>query len=82
DFYERACHDALCTPGCFAIVPLARVLRHRTTSSFKPTYNYQPDGSACHIYGMITAKRATANLHVTTLGHGYASYEHVGHKCE
>ncbi|TBU27753.1 hypothetical protein BD311DRAFT_778675 [Dichomitus squalens] len=55
-------------------------LLHRTKSSFKPTYNYQPDGSACRIYGTITAKRATVNLHVTTLGHGYASHEHVDHK--
>ncbi|EJF59129.1 hypothetical protein DICSQDRAFT_156384 [Dichomitus squalens LYAD-421 SS1] len=55
-------------------------LLHRTKSSFKPTYNYQPDGSACRIYGTITAKRVTANLHVTTLGHGYASHEHVDHK--
>ncbi|TBU27498.1 hypothetical protein BD311DRAFT_843440, partial [Dichomitus squalens] len=62
-------------------------LLRRTKSSFKPTYNHQPDGSACRIYGTITAKRpgalpavVTANLHVTTLGHGYASHEHVDHK--
>jgi hypothetical protein len=24
-------------------------------------------------------KRVTANLHITTLGHGYSSYEHVDH---
>ncbi|KAM5544072.1 hypothetical protein V8D89_002258 [Ganoderma adspersum] len=52
----------------------------RSQDKFKPTYNHQPDGSACRIYGTITAKRVTANLHVTTLGHGYASHEHVDHK--
>ena len=52
----------------------------RTQDKFKPTYNHQPDGSACRIYGTITAKRVTANLHITTLGHGYASHEHVDHK--
>ena len=27
-------------------------------------------------------KKVTANLHVTTLGHGYMSWEHTDHKCE
>jgi hypothetical protein len=44
-----------------------------------PTYNHQPDGSACRIYGAIEVKKVTANLHITALGHGYASYEHVDH---
>ncbi|KAI0636321.1 DUF1692-domain-containing protein [Trametes polyzona] len=56
------------------------VLLRRTGNSYKPTYNYQPDGSACRVFGTITAKRVTANLHVTTLGHGYASHTHVDHK--
>ncbi|KAF9525798.1 DUF1692-domain-containing protein [Crepidotus variabilis] len=46
---------------------------------FKPTYNHVADASACRIVGSIDVKRVTANLHVTTLGHGYASYEHVDH---
>ncbi|KAI1792104.1 endoplasmic reticulum vesicle transporter-domain-containing protein [Ganoderma leucocontextum] len=52
----------------------------RTQDNFKPTYNHQPDASACRIYGTIAAKRVTANLHITTLGHGYASHEHVDHR--
>ncbi|CDO74241.1 hypothetical protein BN946_scf185031.g6 [Trametes cinnabarina] len=55
------------------------VLLRRTGNRYKPTYNYQPDGSACRVFGTITAKRVTANLHVTTLGHGYASSQHVDH---
>ncbi|KAI9001496.1 DUF1692-domain-containing protein [Trametes punicea] len=55
------------------------VLLRRSGNRYKPTYNYQPDGSACRVYGTITAKRVTANLHVTTLGHGYASRQHVDH---
>ncbi|KAI0328291.1 DUF1692-domain-containing protein [Cubamyces sp. BRFM 1775] len=56
------------------------VLLRRSANRYKPTYNYQPDGSACRVFGTITAKRVTANLHVTTLGHGYASSQHVDHK--
>ncbi|KAH9902360.1 DUF1692-domain-containing protein [Cubamyces lactineus] len=56
------------------------VLLRRPGNRYKPTYNYQPDGSACRVFGTITAKRVTANLHVTTLGHGYASSQHVDHK--
>ncbi|EAU85239.1 endoplasmic reticulum-Golgi intermediate compartment protein 2 [Coprinopsis cinerea okayama7 len=48
-------------------------------SKFKPTYNHQADASACRIWGTMYVKKVTANLHVTTLGHGYASYEHVDH---
>ncbi|OSC96947.1 DUF1692-domain-containing protein [Trametes coccinea BRFM310] len=55
------------------------VLLRRAGNRYKPTYNYQPDGSACRVFGTITAKRVTANLHVTTLGHGYASAQHVDH---
>ncbi|KAH9918929.1 endoplasmic reticulum vesicle transporter-domain-containing protein [Epithele typhae] len=56
------------------------VLLWRTASAFKPTYNHKPDASACRVYGTITAKKVTANLHVTTAGHGYASHQHVDHK--
>ncbi|KAI0833861.1 DUF1692-domain-containing protein [Trametes gibbosa] len=56
------------------------VLLRRASNSYKPTYNYQADGSACRVFGTITAKRVTANLHITTLGHGYASHTHVDHK--
>jgi len=31
------------------------------------------------VFGSITAKKVTANLHITTLGHGYATHAHVDH---
>ncbi|KAF8963124.1 endoplasmic reticulum vesicle transporter-domain-containing protein [Flammula alnicola] len=51
----------------------------RQKSLFKPTYTHTPAASACRIYGTLVVKRVTANLHITTLGHGYSSYEHVDH---
>ncbi|KIK02931.1 hypothetical protein K443DRAFT_677094 [Laccaria amethystina LaAM-08-1] len=54
-------------------------LFRRNKSNFKPTYDYQPHGDACRVWGSLQVKRVTANLHITTLGHGYASYEHVDH---
>ncbi|KAI9456792.1 DUF1692-domain-containing protein [Russula earlei] len=54
-------------------------LFRRSQDLYKPTYNYVPDGSACRIYGSLTVKRVTANLHITTLGHGYSSNFHVDH---
>ncbi|KAF9650210.1 DUF1692-domain-containing protein [Thelephora ganbajun] len=57
---------------------LDTILR-RDPPAFKPTYNYRPDGSACRIFGTVTVKKVTANLHVTTLGHGYTSHQHVDH---
>ncbi|QRV74956.1 Endoplasmic reticulum vesicle transporter [Ceratobasidium sp. AG-Ba] len=47
--------------------------------AFRPTYNHVPDASACRIYGTVVVKKVTANLHITTLGHGYTSYEHTDH---
>ncbi len=35
------------------------VLLRRAANRYKPTYNYQPDGSACRVFGTITAKRVT-----------------------
>ncbi|KAF8336035.1 DUF1692-domain-containing protein [Amanita rubescens] len=52
----------------------------RNADGFKPTYNHKPDGDACRIWGTTVVKRVTANLHITTLGHGYSSFEHVDHK--
>jgi hypothetical protein len=54
-------------------------LFRRTNNLFVPTYKHVADGSACRISGTLVVKRVTANLHITTLGHGYASYEHVAH---
>lgn len=58
---------------------LFSTLFRKSSNQYRPTYNYQKDGSACRIYGTITAKKVTANLHVTTIGHGYATREHVDH---
>ncbi|KAI0703847.1 DUF1692-domain-containing protein [Cytidiella melzeri] len=49
------------------------------TQGYRPTYNYKPAGSACRVYGTVQVKKVTANLHITTLGHGYASHTHVDH---
>ena len=38
------------------------VLLRRAANRYKPTYNYQPDGSACRVYGTITAKKVTGEL--------------------
>ncbi|KAL4062169.1 endoplasmic reticulum vesicle transporter-domain-containing protein [Scleroderma citrinum] len=51
----------------------------RGQPDFRPTYNHQKDGSACRIYGSLAVKKVTANLHITTAGHGYSSPVHVGH---
>jgi len=53
-----------------------------THASYRPTYDKVVDGSACRIYGSVEVKKVTANLHVTTLGHGYMSYEHTDHHRE
>ncbi|KAF8797471.1 hypothetical protein BYT27DRAFT_7324086 [Phlegmacium glaucopus] len=48
---------------------------------FKPIYNYEPAESACRISGTLAVKRVRVpNLHITSLGHGYASFSHVDHK--
>ncbi|KAG8695471.1 hypothetical protein FRC08_007817 [Ceratobasidium sp. 394] len=53
--------------------------KKKDTPAFRPTYNHVPDASACRIYGTVVVKKVTANLHITTLGHGYSSYEHTDH---
>lgn len=46
---------------------------------FESTKRIVKDGPACRIYGTMEVKRVTGNLHVTTLGHGYMSWEHTDH---
>ncbi|KAF8885851.1 endoplasmic reticulum vesicle transporter-domain-containing protein [Gymnopilus junonius] len=58
----------------------AWLFRRKNDLNSKLTYKYKADGSACRIAGTLVVKRVTANLHITTLGHGYSSYEHVDHK--
>ncbi|KAH8825848.1 endoplasmic reticulum vesicle transporter-domain-containing protein [Flagelloscypha sp. PMI_526] len=48
-------------------------------NNFKPTYDIKPHGAACRVWGTFETKKVTANLHITTLGHGYASPEHIDH---
>jgi len=55
-------------------------LYRREKSLFQPTYDYKPGENSCRISGTLAVKRVTANLHITTLGHGYASNSHVDHK--
>ncbi|KAM0791808.1 hypothetical protein ACM66B_004068 [Microbotryomycetes sp. NB124-2] len=47
---------------------------------FPKTANIIEDGPACRIYGSMAVKKVTGNLHITTLGHGYLSWEHTDHK--
>merc|ERR1712093_92497 len=42
--------------------------------------HFVEDGPACRIYGSMEVKKVTGNLHVTTLGHGYLSWEHTEHE--
>ncbi|KAG6876527.1 hypothetical protein C0993_002430 [Termitomyces sp. T159_Od127] len=51
----------------------------RAKPEFRPTYKHEASADACRVWGTLVVKRVTANLHITTLGHGYASYEHVDH---
>ncbi|POW19108.1 hypothetical protein PSHT_05023 [Puccinia striiformis] len=52
----------------------------RKGHSFGKTRPLVPDGPACRIYGNTQVKKVTGNLHITTLGHGYLSWEHTDHK--
>lgn len=51
-------------------------------AAYRPTYDKVADGPACRIYGSVKVKKVTANLHITTLGHGYMSFEHTDHSRE
>lgn len=54
----------------------------RQHSAYRATVPRLPDGPACRIYGSVEVKKVTGNLHLTTLGHGYMSYEHTDHHRE
>ena len=45
------------------------VLLRRSGNQYKPTYNYQPDGSACRVFGTITAKKVTGELGPSVWNH-------------
>ncbi|KAF7375643.1 hypothetical protein MSAN_00453400 [Mycena sanguinolenta] len=44
-----------------------------------PRYKHEPDAKGCRISGQVEVKKVTANLHITTAGHGYASADHADH---
>ncbi|GMK55210.1 hypothetical protein CspeluHIS016_0202660 [Cutaneotrichosporon spelunceum] len=46
---------------------------------YRPTHNYVQDGPACRVYGSVSVKKVTGNLHITTLGHGYRTGHHTDH---
>ncbi|GAA5833166.1 hypothetical protein JCM5353_009048 [Sporobolomyces roseus] len=46
---------------------------------FAKTRDVIENGPACRIYGSMDVKKVTGNLHITTLGHGYLSWEHTDH---
>lgn len=71
---RQAVQQSRTSRGMFA------ALFSRSSSGFKPSYLYKAHGSACRVSGSLEVKKVTANLHITTLGHGYSSREHVDHK--
>ncbi|KAJ6611161.1 endoplasmic reticulum vesicle transporter-domain-containing protein [Mycena sp. CBHHK59/15] len=50
------------------------------STPYMPRYKHEPDARGCRVSGQLEVKKVTANLHITTLGHGYTSHEHVDHK--
>ncbi|WOO81197.1 ER-derived vesicles protein ERV41 [Vanrija pseudolonga] len=51
----------------------------RRHAAYRATHDKVENGPACRIYGSVEVKKVTANLHITSLGHGYVSYEHTDH---
>lgn len=51
----------------------------RKSIKFSKTAHVVEDGLACRVYGTVQVKKVTGNLHITTLGHGYLSWEHTDH---
>ena len=55
------------------------ILRRPGQKPQMPKYKHIPDATACRVVGQLEVKKVTANLHITTLGHGYSSRIHVPH---
>lgn len=55
------------------------ILRRPAKKPQLPKYKHVPDATACRVVGQLEVKKVTANLHITTLGHGYSSRIHVPH---
>ncbi|EJD39021.1 DUF1692-domain-containing protein [Auricularia subglabra TFB-10046 SS5] len=62
---------------------LFSIFQRSSKPQFKPTYNHpnmgKAVGSACRVFGSMFVKKVTANLHITTAGHGYSSNAHTDH---
>lgn len=43
--------------------------------AFQATEHLVPGGDACRLYGSVLVKKVTGNLHISTLGHGYFSFD-------
>lgn len=54
--------------------------QQRRHMEYRPTHDQRDDGPACRIYGSASVKKVTGNLHITTLGHGYMSFQHTDHE--
>lgn len=48
--------------------------------AFAPTEHIVKDGDACRVYGSVLLKKVPGNIHITSLGHGYWSWEHTPHE--
>jgi hypothetical protein len=56
--------------------------KQRVFTDYRATPNIRQDAPACRVYGSAIVKKVTGNLHITTLGHGYYSFEHTDHNGE
>ena len=68
--------------GLFFHNPSKQKYKEGGTKRFRKTSHLVKNGPACRVYGSLLVKKVTGNLHITTLGHGYWSWEHTDHKCE
>ncbi|KAJ7024097.1 endoplasmic reticulum-golgi intermediate compartment-domain-containing protein, partial [Mycena alexandri] len=48
---------------------------YSTPRAHSEALSHEPDAKGCRVSGQLDVKKATANLHIMTLGHGYASHE-------
>lgn len=58
---------------------LIRAATSRRSPQFTKTSHLVENGPACRVFGIMHVKKVTGNLHITTLGHGYLSWEHTDH---
>ncbi|GAA5973570.1 hypothetical protein JCM8115_005746 [Rhodotorula mucilaginosa] len=78
-FSAGQAHELQSTHGDQGSTASKMVRDSRGRRVFAKTKQLAENGPACRIYGSTTVKKVTGNLHVTTLGHGYLSWEHTDH---